>query len=121
MPGIWNDDLTGKTDLEKLGSVPSRVLLVEDNAIVAMNAEELLLEIGADEVVVAKTVTEAQACCDGQTFDFALLDLNLGHETSVSVALRLHEAKVPFAFASGIHDLDQRDQEHQILLAAVVP
>lgn len=99
--------MTGKTDLEKIGPVPSRVLLVEDNAIVAMNAEELLLEIGADDVVIAKTVAEAEACCDGQTFDFALLDLNLGHETSVSVAMRLHEAKVPFAFASGIHDLDQ--------------
>jgi CheY-like chemotaxis protein len=107
MPGKWNDDMVGETDLEKLGPVPSRVLLVEDNAIVAMNAEELLLEIGAATVIVAKTVAEALASCDEHEFDFALLDLNLGQETSVSVAIRLHEAKVPFAFASGLHDLSQ--------------
>lgn len=99
--------MVGETDLEKLGPVPARMLLVEDNAIVAMNAEELLLEIGATEVIVAKTVAEAQACCDAHEFDFALLDLNLGHETSISVAVRLHEAKVPFAFASGLHDASQ--------------
>jgi CheY-like chemotaxis protein len=107
MPEKWNDDMAGEADLEELGPVPSRVLLVEDNAIVAMNAEELLLEIGATEVMVAKTVAEAQAFCDQHAFDFALLDLNLGHETSISVAIRLHEAKVPFAFASGLHDRDQ--------------
>jgi CheY-like chemotaxis protein len=99
--------MAGETDLEKLGPVPSRVLVVEDNAIVAMNAEELLLEIGATNVLVAKTVAEALACCDEHEFDFALLDLNLGQETSISVATRLHEAKVPFAFASGLHDSSQ--------------
>jgi CheY-like chemotaxis protein len=96
-----------ETDMEKLGPMPARVLLVEDNAIVALNAEELLLEIGAKDVVVAKTVAEAQARCDEQEFDFALLDLNLGQETSISVATRLHDAKVPFAFASGLDDRGQ--------------
>lgn len=96
-----------ETNSEKLGPMPSRILLVEDNAIVALNAEELLLEIGAQEVIVAKTVAEAQSCCDRHEFDFALLDLNLGNETSISVANRLQSAKVPFAFASGLDDRNQ--------------
>ena len=93
-----------ETDREKLGPMPSRVLLVEDNAIVALNAEDLLLEIGAKEVIVATTVAEAQSRCDEYEFDFALLDLNLGKETSISIANRLHEKNVPFAFASGLDD-----------------
>lgn len=94
-------------DSDTLGPMPSRILLVEDNAIVALNAEELLLEIGANEVVVAKSVAEAEARCDQHEFDFALLDLNLGNETSIGVAIRLQRARVPFAFASGLDDRDQ--------------
>lgn len=86
-------------------NVPMRVLLVEDNVIVAMSAEEQLLEIGVAEVAVAHTVAEAQAHCDGQRFDFALLDFDLGSETSVAVAERLQQAEVPFVFASGFGDM----------------
>ncbi|MBO9582423.1 MAG: hypothetical protein J7498_16175 [Sphingobium sp.] len=96
-----------ETNSEKLGPMPSRILLVEDNAIVALNAEELLLEIGAEEVIVAKTVAEAQSRCDEYAFDFALLDLNLGNETSIGVASRLQSDNVPFAFASGLDDRNQ--------------
>lgn len=94
-------------DGEALGPVPARVLIVEDNAIVALNAEELLMEIGAKEVFVAKSVSEAHAHCDAHEFDFALLDLNLGNETSIVIATRLQEARIPFAFASGLDDNSQ--------------
>lgn len=86
---------------ESPGALPSRILVVEDNAIVALNAEDLLLEIGAKQVIVAASVAEAEACCDTHEFDFALLDLNLGDGNSIGIADRLHRARVPFAFASG--------------------
>lgn len=82
--------------------MPARVLLVEDNAIVAMNAEELLLEIGVSEVVIACSVAEANMHCDAQQFDFALLDVNLGSETSLPIASRLHRENIPLAFTSGL-------------------
>jgi CheY-like chemotaxis protein len=104
---MWNDAMTFEADPEKHAPMPSRVLLVEDNAIIALNAEELLLEIGAKEVVVARTVSEAQSRCDEYEFDFALLDLNLGNETSIGIATRLQGAKIPFAFASGLDDRNQ--------------
>lgn len=81
--------------------IPSRVLLVEDNAIVAMSAEAQLLEIGVEAVVVARSVSEADAHCDDHRFDFALLDFDLGNETSIHIAERLKRADIPFAFASG--------------------
>ncbi|MBO9574688.1 MAG: hypothetical protein J7494_03030 [Sphingobium sp.] len=84
--------------------IPPRVLLVEDNAIVAMSAEEQLLEIGVEEVVVARSVAEADAHCDRHNFDFALLDFDLGNETSIGIAARLKRAEIPFAFASGFGD-----------------
>ena len=88
-------------DTENLRAAPARVLLVEDNVMVAMSAEEQLLEIGVEKVVVARSVAEAQAHCDSEQFDFALLDFDLGHETSINVAERLKRAEIPFAFASG--------------------
>jgi two-component SAPR family response regulator len=96
--------MNSDADRETSGFTPSRVLLVEDNVIVALNAEELLREIGATEVIVANSVAEAQSCCDKYDFDFALLDLNLGNETSIGIANRLRAAKVPFVFASGYDD-----------------
>ncbi len=97
---------------------PARVLVVEDNVIVAMSAEEQLLEIGVVEVVVAHTVAEAQAQCDGGRFDFALLDFDLGNETSVAVAERLKSAETPFVFASGFGD--QLDLPAQLAGSAVL-
>jgi len=96
--------MNSQPDRETTGFMPSKVLLVEDNVIVALNAEELLREIGANEVVVANSVAEAQSCCDKYDFDFALLDLNLGNETSIGIANRLRDARVPFVFASGYDD-----------------
>lgn len=88
-------------DAEERRLTPARVLLVEDNAIVAMSAEEQLLEIGVEQVFLARSVAEAEAHCDSQKFDFALLDFDLGNETSINVAARLKRAEIPFAFASG--------------------
>jgi CheY-like chemotaxis protein len=93
---------------EASGSAPEQspriVLLVEDNAIVAMNTEEQLHEIGAEQVVLATSVAEALAKCEAQSFDFALLDFNLGDETSIDLARWLRGHNVPFAFASGFGD-----------------
>lgn len=99
-------------------SLPARVLLVEDNAIVAMNAEELLIEIGVSEVVIASSVAEAHKHCDAQQFDFALLDVNLGAETSLPIASRLHSANIPLAFASGLGE--QLDLPPELLDCAIL-
>jgi CheY-like chemotaxis protein len=88
-------------DAEERRPTPARVLLVEDNAMVAMSAEEQLLEIGVEQVFLARSVAEAEAHCDSHQFDFALLDFDLGNETSINVAARLKWAEIPFAFASG--------------------
>ncbi|MHC2453889.1 light-regulated signal transduction histidine kinase (bacteriophytochrome)/CheY-like chemotaxis protein [Rhizobium leguminosarum] len=76
------------------------VLLVENNLIIAMDGEDILRRLGAD-VATAPSVTEAMEILAGQSFDLALLDVNLGDETSFGIADRLAADGVPFIFATG--------------------
>ncbi|WP_027683383.1 HWE histidine kinase domain-containing protein [Rhizobium leguminosarum] len=76
------------------------VLLVENNLIIAMDGEDILRRLGAD-VATAPSVTAAMEILAGQSFDLALLDVNLGDETSFGIADRLAADGVPFVFATG--------------------
>ncbi|MBX5203645.1 HWE histidine kinase domain-containing protein [Rhizobium sp. NZLR1] len=77
-----------------------KVLLVENNLIIAMDGEDILRRLGAD-VATAPSVAEAMEILAGQSFDLALLDVNLGDETSFGIADRLAADGVPFVFATG--------------------
>ena len=85
------------------GSLPlsGEVLVLEDNLVIAMHAEDLLRDLGAEVVHVANSVTAALEILDSVPVTFAVLDVNLGNETSVQVARRLASAKVPFILATG--------------------
>jgi light-regulated signal transduction histidine kinase (bacteriophytochrome)/CheY-like chemotaxis protein len=83
------------------GAVPQDVLLVEDNLIIALDSEDVMRRLGVATVRTASSVTEALKSIDEQAPDFALLDVNLGVETSFEIAERLVEIGVPFAFATG--------------------
>ncbi len=77
------------------------VLLVEDNIIIALDAERMLAKMGAAQVDVAGSVAEALTSISSHQPDFAVLDVNLGGETSFAVATRLQELGVPHVFATG--------------------
>ncbi|MDU3128240.1 MAG: HWE histidine kinase domain-containing protein [Bradyrhizobium sp.] len=77
------------------------VLIVEDNLIIAMGAEVILLELGARHVETAASVNHALKAIERALPSFALLDINLGAESSLPVGYRLKELGVPFMFATG--------------------
>ncbi|WP_066925756.1 response regulator [Methylobacterium sp. CCH5-D2] len=77
-----------------------RVLLVEDESLVAMMAEDMLLDLGCD-VVVAMRLEQALAQLKAGAFDLAVLDVNLGNTHSYPVADVLFGLCVPFLFATG--------------------
>jgi DNA-binding response OmpR family regulator len=77
-----------------------RVLLVEDESLVAMLAEDMLTELGC-EVVVAMRLDKALALARTGMFDAAVLDVNLGDARSYPVADVLFERALPFLFATG--------------------
>ncbi|HYC68829.1 response regulator [Brevundimonas sp.] len=78
-----------------------RVLVVEDEAAVAMLIESMLEDLGCVVVASATSVAEALARIADGGFEFALLDLNLGGDRVDPVAGALSDRGLPFAFASG--------------------
>lgn len=79
----------------------TRVLIVEDDSIIAMTAEDMLDEVGCTTAAVASTLAEAMARAIDTEFDVALLDLNLKDEMSLPVAALLRQNGKPFIFATG--------------------
>ena len=83
---------------------PERMLVLEDNMIIALDLEDMLTRMGVKHVMVASSVGQAlDALAEGMP-PFAILDVNLGAETSFPVAEALQEAGVPFAFGTGFGD-----------------
>jgi CheY-like chemotaxis protein len=66
----------------------------------ALDTEEVMQRLGVATVRIASGVADALKTIDEQKPDFALLDVNLGVETSFEIAERLQALKVPFAFAT---------------------
>jgi DNA-binding response OmpR family regulator len=78
-----------------------RVLLVEDESLVAMLIEEALLDAGAIMIGPFAAVAQALAAIAAEPPELAILDLNLAGESSVPVADDLVARGVPIIFASG--------------------
>lgn len=77
------------------------VLLLEDNVIIAMSTEDVLLALGATRVNTASNTRQAMELLREDPPIVAVLDINLGEETSLPVAGHLRALGVPFVFATG--------------------
>jgi len=87
-----------------------KVLVVEDEPLLAMLLEESLLELGHEVAGSAATVEQALATLDGGEVDFALLDYSLADETTAApVAARLRGAAIPFVYLTGHRTLPLGD------------
>ncbi|MDC6625770.1 response regulator, partial [Leclercia adecarboxylata] len=81
--------------------VDSRILLLEDQMLIAMDVEGMLSDRGFANVTVTNSTDEALIFMRGVTPDAAILDINLGRDTSIPVAEELLKRGVPFIFATG--------------------
>jgi two-component sensor histidine kinase len=88
-------DLTGK-----------RILILEDEALIALSLEMTLTDEGAEVVGPFSSSSQALTALD-EDIDAAILDVNLGRTTSLDVAHRLKERGVPFVFVTGDGDWHQ--------------
>lgn len=77
-----------------------RILLVEDEALIAMDLEDELTDRGF-EVMYAPTVARAQKMIAEGRPSVAILDMHLKSETTFMLAVELREQGVPFVFLSG--------------------
>lgn len=78
-----------------------RVLIVEDEMLVAMNLEDTLLDLGLEIVGTAMQLGPAIELAQGQDLDVAVLDINLHGGRSYPVADILLRRGIPFIFATG--------------------
>jgi light-regulated signal transduction histidine kinase (bacteriophytochrome)/CheY-like chemotaxis protein len=83
---------------------PERMLVLEDNMIIALDLEDMLARLGVKHVTVASSLAQAFEALNAEMPPFAILDVNLGQETSFPVAEALQDAGVPFAFGTGFGD-----------------
>jgi light-regulated signal transduction histidine kinase (bacteriophytochrome)/CheY-like chemotaxis protein len=83
---------------------PERMLVLEDNMIIALDLEDMLTRMGVKDITVVSSVGQALEALNGWSPPFAILDVNLGAETSFPVADALLAAGAPFAFGTGFGD-----------------
>lgn len=77
------------------------VLVVEDETMISFLIEDMLRDLGCAEVYHARSVAQALPILAARPLSVAILDVNLGRETSLPVAQRLDELNIPFVFATG--------------------
>jgi CheY-like chemotaxis protein len=94
-----------------------RVLLVEDEAMVAMMIEDMLCDLGCQVIGPVSRVASALDLLEDEPVDAAVLDVNLGGEAVFPVADRLAAAGVPFVFSTGygLAGLDPRHADRPVL------
>jgi CheY-like chemotaxis protein len=104
--------MTARTTTEGL-----RILLIEDEPIVAVLAEDLLDAIGCTVVTTAGSVADAEAAIASHSFDIAMVDINLGGEDGLIAADALKARQIPYLVTTGY---DTRDSAHAHASAPVL-
>jgi DNA-binding response OmpR family regulator len=84
-----------------------RILVLEDEFLIAMDVEQLCRDYGAGEVVIARDLTEIDRQDVASRFDAAIVDLMLGGASTLDFASGLRETGLPFVFASGYSDVEE--------------
>jgi CheY-like chemotaxis protein len=78
-----------------------RVLVAEDEALVALQLEDMLADLGCAIIGPASRVGQALELLTGELVDAAVLDLNLAGELVYPVADALASRGLPYIFATG--------------------
>jgi CheY-like chemotaxis protein len=86
-----------------------RILLVEDEVLVALALEDMLIEMGCEVVGPAHSVSEALKLVDSLEIDGAILDVNLSGQRVYPVADVLAARHIPFVFVTGYGSAGLRD------------
>jgi CheY-like chemotaxis protein len=78
-----------------------RILIVEDEMLIAAMLEEILADLGATVVGPAATVADGLRLARTGEFDAAVLDVNVRNERIDPVTELLRERGIPMIFATG--------------------
>lgn len=80
----------------------AKTLYLEDEPLIALDVMDALEDIGIPNVHSVRTLKKARAAVETETFDFAILDVNLGNgENSFEFARELMKSGTQILFVSG--------------------
>jgi two-component SAPR family response regulator len=82
-----------------------RILIVEDEMLIAMALENLLRRNGCEVIGPARSVDRALTLLEGEFLDAAVIDINLDGERCTPVADALLARGVPFVVATGYSEI----------------
>jgi CheY-like chemotaxis protein len=98
-----------------------KVLVVEDEAIIALMVEDLLGDMGCEVVGTAGELSQAFAMAERCVFDCAILDVNLGGQRIDPFVDLLKARGSPFIFATGygVQGVREEDRAWPVLLKPI--
>jgi two-component SAPR family response regulator len=104
-------------------SVPLKLLILEDEILVAMHLEEMLSEMGYSVIGSASRINDAMDFARDGDIDFAVLDVNIAGTPSFPVANILRKRGIPFVFATGYgrDSVSQEFGDHPTLCKPYAP
>ncbi|HUI21879.1 MAG TPA: response regulator [Methylocella sp.] len=107
---LWCRSTVGQTTPD--GKAPhlqilsdQRILIVEDEALIAFEIEDAIKEAGGVVVGPFATVAGAMQPLEKEWLSAAILDVRLGDVTSLPIARRLAEKRIPFLFYTACSEL----------------
>ena len=98
-------DPTALTGAEQARAGSSRILVIEDEALVALQLQADLESVGHTVIGPARSLQAGLSLAKDEAIDLALVDVSLGRETSAPIADELLARNVPFAFVTGYSDI----------------
>jgi CheY-like chemotaxis protein len=79
-----------------------RILVMEDEYLIAMDVEQMCHDHGAEEVLILRTLKElGDRTIVERGISVAVVDVMLAGESTVEFAKSLRESQIPFVFATG--------------------
>lgn len=95
----------------------ARVLVVDDEALIAMMLSDLIVEYGHETVGPAHSESQALDLVATAEIDAAILDVTLGDHDCFAVAQALKDRGIPYAFATGhgLHAVPDTFREQKTL------
>ena len=95
---------------------PPRILVIEDEPLIALLIEEMVREIGYRISNVSHTIAMARKEISKHNFDAVLLDINIGGRNHPELADLIMKTGARFAFVTGYDYLVEPRHEHLPIL-----
>ncbi|WP_107843966.1 HWE histidine kinase domain-containing protein [Litoreibacter ponti] len=105
-------DADAQADTKAQAALSGTVLVLEDNMVIALDASDIITAHGATDVKLASSVDAALKILGSEDLTMAVLDINLGSQTSLPVAQKLDAMKIPFVLATGYGDVQSIVSEY---------